>query len=92
MNPTDLELLVQYAWHDADDAFATLVRRHVNLVYSVALRIVRSPQLAEEVSQSAFIDLARSAHNMKPDTILSAWLYRVTHRTAVDVVRRESRR
>ncbi len=69
-----------------------LVRLHLNLVYSVALRQLRSPQLAEEVSQSVFTDLARNAAKLKPDTILSAWLYQVTRRTAIDVTRHESRR
>ena len=61
-------------------------------MYSAALRQVRSPQLAEEVAQSVFTDLARQAANLKPETVLSAWLYQVTRRTAIDVVRREARR
>lgn len=64
----------------------------MKLVYSAALRQVRSPQLAEEVSQSVFADLARNAGKLEPKTVLTAWLYQVTRRTAIDVVRRESRR
>lgn len=89
---SDVELLQRYSRNRSEDAFAELVRRHVNLVYSAALRQVRSPQLAQEVSQCAFADLACNANKLKPDTILTAWLYQVTRRTAVDVVRRESRR
>jgi len=89
---SDLELLQNYADRNSEEAFAELVRRHVNLVYSAALRQVRSPQLAEEVAQSVFTDLARNAGKLKPDTVLTAWLYQVTRRTAVDVVRKESRR
>src|SRR6185436_3185300 len=55
-------------------------------------RQVRSPQLAEEVAQSVFIDLARNAARLKPNTILAAWLYEVTRRTGIDVVRGEVRR
>ena len=87
-----MELLAHYNRQHADDAFAELVRRHLGLVYSAALRQVRSPQLAEEVAQSVFIDLARSAAKLKPDTVLTAWLYQVTCRTAIDVVRREASR
>src|SRR6185295_10551324 len=72
--------------------FAEIVRRHLDLVHSAALRQVRSPQLAEEVAQSTFIKLARQAQQLSPDTILTAWLYQVTRRTAIDVVRREARR
>jgi RNA polymerase sigma factor (sigma-70 family) len=92
MSDTDLQLLARYTRHGAEDAFAELVRRHLDLVFSAALRQVRSPQLAEEVTQSAFTDLARQAHRLAPDTILTAWLYQVTRRTAIDVVRREARR
>src|SRR5437899_11372466 len=88
----DLELLVEFARDQSQDAFTELVQRHLNLVYSAALRQVRSPQLAEEVAQSVFTDLARNAKRFAPDTILTAWLYQVTRRTAIDVVRRESRR
>jgi RNA polymerase sigma factor (sigma-70 family) len=92
MNDTDLELLRRYARRNAEDAFAQLVRRHLNLVFCAALRQVRSPELAEEVAQSVFTDLARQAERLAPNTILAAWLYQVTRRTAIDVVRREARR
>ena len=64
MNDTDLELLARYTRQHAEDAFAELVRRHLDLVHSAALRQVRSPQLAEEVAQSTFIKLARQAHQV----------------------------
>jgi RNA polymerase sigma factor (sigma-70 family) len=89
---SDLELLRDYAQKKSEESFAELVCRHVNLVYSAAFRQVRSLQLAEEVAQSVFIDLARNAGKLKPDTVLTAWLYQVTRRTAIDVVRCESRR
>src|SRR6266511_129550 len=92
MSDTDLQLLARYTRHQAEDAFAEVVRRHLDLVYCAALRQVRSPQLAEEVAQSVFINLARHAHRLAPDTILTAWLYQVTRREAIDVVRREARR
>jgi RNA polymerase sigma factor (sigma-70 family) len=89
---SNLDLLRQFARENSQDAFSEIVRRHVNLIYSAALRQVRSPQLAEEIAQSVFADLAREAGKLKPDTILTAWLYSVTRRTAIDVIRKESRR
>jgi RNA polymerase sigma factor (sigma-70 family) len=89
---SDLDLLDQYARENRQEAFAALLDRHLKLVYSAALRQVRSPELAEEVAQSVFADLARSASKLEPQTILTAWLYQVTRRSAIDVVRRESRR
>jgi DNA-directed RNA polymerase specialized sigma24 family protein len=75
-----LDLLRQFARENSQDAFAEIVRRHLNLVYSAARRQVRSPQLAEEVAQSVFADLARDTGKLKPDTVLTAWLYSVTRR------------
>ena len=89
---SDLDLLGQYVRNHSQDAFATLVQRHLDLVYSAALRQVRSPQLAEDIAQSVFTDLARDAGKLKSDTILTAWLYAVTRRTAIDAIRKESRR
>jgi RNA polymerase sigma factor (sigma-70 family) len=89
---SDLDLLEKFARQNSQDAFGEIVRRHLNLVYSAALRQVRSPQLAEDVSQSVFADLARNAGKLKPDTILTAWLYSVTRRTAIGAIRKESRR
>ncbi len=92
MSDNDLELIERYVRHHAEDAFAEIVRRHLDLVHSAAFRQVRSRQLAEDVAQSVFTDLARGAGRLAPDTVLTAWLYQVTRRTAVDVVRREARR
>src|SRR6266850_7375487 len=92
MSNTDLQLLARYTRDRAEDAFAEIVRRHLDLVHSAALRQVRSPQLAEEVAQSTFVNLARHAHRLAPDTILAAWLYQVARREAINVVRREASR
>jgi DNA-directed RNA polymerase specialized sigma24 family protein len=56
---SDLELLDQYARENKEEAFAELLDRHLQLVHSAALRQVRSPELAEEVAQCVFSDLAR---------------------------------
>ncbi|MGO8678218.1 MAG: RNA polymerase sigma factor [Limisphaerales bacterium] len=92
MTANDHDLLGEFTREHAQDAFTALVDRHMNLVYSAALRQVRSPQLAEEVSQTVFTLLARNAPKLKSDTILSAWLYQVTRNTAIDVIRSEARR
>jgi RNA polymerase sigma factor (sigma-70 family) len=89
---SDLELLNQYAQENRQEAFAELLDRHLRLVYSAALRTVRSPQLAEEVAQSVFARLAQHARELEPQTVLTAWLYQITRHTAINVMRGESRR
>jgi RNA polymerase sigma factor (sigma-70 family) len=89
---SDWELLQDYWRNGSEEAFAALVNRHLDLIYSAALRQVRSPEMAQDVTQSVFADLARSARCLKPNTVLPAWLYEVTRRTAIDLIRKESRR
>jgi hypothetical protein len=61
MDASDSDLLTRYARDGDEDAFATVVNRRLSLVYSAALRLVRTPALAEEVSQLVFLELARTA-------------------------------
>jgi hypothetical protein len=63
-NLTDSQLLRDYVQHRSEAAFAELVRRHVDLVYSAALRMVRDAHLAEDVTQSAFVALAQNARQL----------------------------
>ena len=95
---SDRDLLQQFVRQNSQHSFGEIVRRHLDLVYSAALRQVRTPQLAEEVAQSVFADLARNAGKLagggdaSSSQPLTPWLYAVTRRTAIDVVRKESRR
>jgi RNA polymerase sigma factor (sigma-70 family) len=88
----DLTLLREYSRSQSEPAFATLVSRHVNLVYSVAMRQVREPHLAEEITQAVFILLARKAGKFDDQTILSAWLCRTARHVSARAWRTEFRR
>lgn len=92
MSMSDQELLQRYVDEGANDAFAALVARHLDLVYSVARRQVQSATLAEDVAQAVFIELAQNARRLKSDTPLIAWLHLVSRRRAINAVRDEARR
>jgi RNA polymerase sigma factor (sigma-70 family) len=88
----DLTLLREYARRNSEEAFAALVSRYVNLVYSVALRQVRDPQLAEEITQAVFIILARKAGSLSDKTILSGWLCRTARYASANALTIQRRR
>ena len=93
MEPVDdSALLRQFAENHSDEAFAELVKRHVNLVYSVALRQAGHPQNAEEITQAVFIILAKKAAGLRHEKALSSWLFQATRFTAINFVRSEIRR
>src|SRR5215510_1101597 len=92
MMSDDLELLQEYARQGSERAFETLVRRHAGLVHSAALRQVRDPDLAEEITQTVFILLARKADSLGPNTIVPGWLYRTTRYVAAAALRVQRRR
>jgi RNA polymerase sigma factor (sigma-70 family) len=89
---SDMELLRDYDRQGSEDAFAALVRRHINLVYSVAFRHVGIAAHAEEITQAVFVILARKAASLRPDTILEGWLHETTRLTALSFLRGERRR
>ena len=88
----DMVLVREYAVNQSEHAFETLVARHINLVYSVALRQARDAHLAEEITQAAFIILARKAKALGPKTILSGWLCRTARYASANVLTIQRRR
>jgi RNA polymerase sigma factor (sigma-70 family) len=88
----DIALLRAYAERGSEDAFATLVARHVNKVYSVALRHTGNPHQAEEIAQVVFAILARKSRSLGKRVILEGWLYQTARLTALASVRSELRR
>ena len=91
-NAGDMELVRDYARSNSEAAFAELVQRHINLVYSAALRHVGIAAQAEEITQAVFIILARKAGKLRPDTILEGWLFETTRLTSLSFLRGERRR
>lgn len=89
----DATLLRHYVEDRSEAAFAEVVRRHLGLVYSVALRQVGGDvQLAEDVAQQVFTALARKARELSQRAVLGGWLYQCARFAAIDIARAESRR
>ncbi len=88
----DMALLREYAANRSDDVFAELAARQVNFVHSAALRQVRDPNLAEEVTQAVFVILAQKAGKISDKTVLAGWLYNTTRFAALAQMRAEAKR
>src|SRR5881398_3510449 len=86
----DKQLLVQYAATGSQDAFAKLVHRHIDLVYSAALRQVKDKHLAEDVTQATFLILAQKAAKLPPRALLAGWLYNTARFAAANVLKDQS--
>ena len=89
---SDHELLNEFTTNASEAAFATVVNRHIGLVYSAAFRHVNDAHLAEDVTQAVFVLLARKAGAIPKRRILSGWLYCTARFIARDVVKSEARR
>src|SRR5665213_530609 len=88
----DIALLRQYTEQNSEEAFAALVTRHVNKVYSVALRHTRNPHQAEEITKAVFVILAQKADKLQRHPALSGWLYQTARLASVTFLRSEIRR
>jgi DNA-directed RNA polymerase specialized sigma24 family protein len=88
----DMTLLREYATRGSEAAFGELVSRRVGFVYSAALRQVRDPHLAEEITQAVFIILAKKAGRIPQKTILTGWFFRTTRFAALAQLRDRAKR
>lgn len=93
---SDAQLLREYAERGCEPAFRELVMRHADFIYSAALRQVNSVDLAGDISQSVFTDLARKARpiveKMPGEGSLAGWLHRSTRYAALNHLRDTHRR
>ena len=88
----DAELLRRYAEEKSEEAFAGLVRRHIDFVYAAALRQARgNGPLAQDVTQAVFTDLARKAATLARHEVVVGWLHTATRFAVAKAIRAESR-
>ena len=88
----DAALLARFVRGNDADAFAALVARHAGQVVATARRLVRDDALGDDVAQAVFIVLVRRARDLRPGTVLPAWLHGVTYWTAKQALRKRRRR
>jgi RNA polymerase sigma factor (sigma-70 family) len=92
-NPPDTELFRRFVRSRDEHAFAQLVANYIDLVYSTCLRRVRGDtHLAEDITQSVFLCLARKAARLPCEVILAGWLYQTARYLSNDAMKMRNRR
>jgi RNA polymerase sigma-70 factor, ECF subfamily len=85
---SDVEL-VRRAQQDDDRAFGELVTRYESKVYSLALKMVRNPEDAEDVLQDTFLRAYRGIKSFQGHSTFSTWIYRITANSALMRLRKK---
>ena len=70
-------------------AYTILVDKHKNMAFTVAYRIVRNREDAEEIAQDAFVKVYQSLKSFKKESKFSTWLYRIIYNTAISKTRKK---
>jgi RNA polymerase sigma factor (sigma-70 family) len=70
------------------NAFSYIVEKYRDIVFSIALKVLRNRDDAEEMAQESFIKAYKSLHTFKGNAKFSTWLYRITYNTCISEVRK----
>lgn len=73
------------------NAYSFLVERYKNMVFTLAVRMVKNREEAEEIAQDAFIKAFRSLSKFKGDSKFSTWLYRIVYNLSIDSLKKQKR-
>lgn len=92
MTTNDSNKLIKEILGGNTKLFEKVVDDHKNLVFSLALRLVKNREEAEEVSQDTFIKVFTSLKGFKGDSKLSTWIYRITYNTCLDYLKTNKKR
>lgn len=92
MAEQDRQLISEYSARGTEEAFAALVRQHINLVYATALRQVGDGGAAEEITQNVFVTLAQVSGKLKSHPTIAGWLHQTTLNKSREWLRSELRR
>lgn len=85
---TSDEALAEEAKHGSEEAFRALVERFERPVYALLVRMVRRPELAEDLAQETFLKAWKALGRFDAERKFSSWIFKIAHNTALDELRR----
>ncbi|WP_299115883.1 sigma-70 family RNA polymerase sigma factor [uncultured Winogradskyella sp.] len=91
MTTNDDNILIDAINNGDTKAYAKLVDRYKDLVYTLALRMLKHKEEAEEVAQDTFIKVFKSLDKFKGDSKFSTWIYRVAYNTCLDNIKKNKK-
>ncbi|WP_031425969.1 RNA polymerase sigma factor [Flavimarina sp. Hel_I_48] len=91
MNQKDDNQLIETIRDGKTNAYAVLIERYERLVFSLALRMMKNREDAEEVAQDVFVKAYQSLNSFKGEAKFSSWLYRITYNRSLDMLARKKR-
>lgn len=80
---------IEQALRGSQEAYTQLVRAYQRPVFSIIVRMVRDPMLAEDLTQETFVKAFRALASFEPSRKFSSWLFTIAHNTTIDHVRRK---
>ncbi|NNL02982.1 MAG: sigma-70 family RNA polymerase sigma factor [Eudoraea sp.] len=86
------EYLIKKVIRGESNAYAELVDRYKHMVYTLALKIVKNREDAEEVAQDTFFKAYSSLKYFKGDSKFSTWLYKIAYYGSLDYLKKNKRR
>jgi len=85
----DESALVERAKNNDYRAYEDLYRTHVGRVYALCVRLIKDKDMAEDITQEAFVQAWRNLPKFRGDSAFGTWLYRIATNTAISYLRRE---
>tara|TARA_R110002073_G_scaffold53840_4_gene138900 strand:+ start:104325 stop:104909 length:585 start_codon:yes stop_codon:yes gene_type:complete len=92
MTINDDQLYIDRVLKGDTNAFSFLVEKYKDMVFTLAIKVTRNREEAEEVSQDSFIKAFKSLKSFKGDSKFSTWLYKIGYNNCMDRVKKNARR
>ena len=89
MNPTKDQICIEKILQGDTSSFSFLVENYKDMAYTIAIKIVRNAEDAEEVAQDSFVKAYQQLQSFKGNSKFSTWLYTIVYRTAISKIRKK---
>lgn len=86
---TDRELIIEIGKNN-DVAFGILIKKYEKLVFSTSYKLVQNTTDAEDICQDVFLKVYKSIHQLKSETDISGWLFKITYNISLSFLRKKN--